>query len=406
MLLLAGLSGCISPSGNTSQGEKKTADAKSSITVPATNGFSANPNIPMSTAWSPHLTAGREPMAAKMAPSGGMVASCPAPAPVPVPVPVPPPAPAILQASAVLPISLVPMVTTPPNATSLPPALFPASIPVVTMPRSENAKDQPITTVSASQSSDPLTMTAKLDPTTPPRELNLTMASVPEVAPKKSPVADARPIKVATPLMRLVNTKRITLNFEVKDVGPSGLANVEVWYTQNCRDWKKHDGPSNSKSYVVEVDEEGMYGFTLVARSGLGLSKDPPVSGDQPQVWTIVDLTPPEVQLTEVTPNMDAKQPQVTIGWKASDKNFSRSPISLLYGETEAGPWRVIAANLENTGKYTWQLPTGTPPKFIVRVEATDLAGNISRVQSAKPLLLDNSTPGIEITSVEANASH
>ena len=217
-------------------------------------------------------------------------------------------------------------------------------------------------------------------------------------------MADHRPIKVSTPLMRLVNTKRITLNFEVKDVGPSGLANVELWYTQNCRDWKKYDAPTNSKSYVVEVDEEGMYGFTLVARSGLGLSKEPPASGDQPQVWTIVDLTPPEVQLTEVTPNVDAKQPQVTIGWKASDKNFSRSPISLLYSETEAGPWRMIAGNLENNGKFTWQMPSGTPPKFIVRVEATDLAGNVSRVQSAKPLLLDNSTPTVSITNVEANS--
>jgi len=202
--------------------------------------------------------------------------------------------------------------------------------------------------------------------------------------------------------MRLVNTKRITLNFEVKDVGPSGLANVELWYTQNCRDWKKYDTPKNQKAYVVEVDEEGMYGFTLVARSGLGLSKEPPVSGDQPQVWTIVDLTPPEVQLTEVTPNPDSKQ--VTIGWKASDKNFSRSPVSISYAETEAGPWRMVAANLESTGRFVWQMPTGTPPQFIVRVEATDLAGNVTRVQSSKPLLLDNSTPTVSITNVEANS--
>ena len=187
--------------------------------------------------------------------------------------------------------------------------------------------------------------------------------------------------KANMPLMRLVNTKRITLEFEVKDVGPSGLANVELWYTQNCRDWKKYDAPTNSKSYVVEVDDEGMYGFTLVARSGLGLSKDAPVSGDQPQVWTIVDLTPPEVQLTEVAPErIDAKQ--VTITWKASDKNFGRTPVGLSYAETEAGPWRPIAANLENSGKFVpGRCPTGTPPKFIVRVEAADLAGNITRVQ-------------------------
>jgi hypothetical protein len=410
MLLLAGLSGCISPSGNTSQGEKKTADAKSSMTVPAPNGFNATPTVPMNTVWSPHpdqRVAARpapEPMPARMDPAEGMAASRPVPIapPSPFSVPLAPP-PAILQASAALPPSLVPMVTTPPKASGTAPATFPASVPVVALPRTE--REQPITMVNATQRIDPLTTSAKVDANSVPRDYPIAAVALPDLAPAapKKATADARPIKVATPLMRLVNTKRITLNFEVKDIGPSGLANVELWYTQNCRDWKKYDAPTDSKAYVVEVAEEGMYGFTLVARSGLGLAKAPPVSGDQPQVWTIVDLTPPEVQLTEVTPNIDSKQ--VTIGWKASDKNFSRTPVSVSYAETEAGPWRVVAANLENTGRFIWQMPTGTPPRFIVRVEATDLAGNVTRAQSAKPLLLDNSTPTVSITNVEANVS-
>jgi hypothetical protein len=359
----------------------------------------------MSNVWSPQLdTRGAnrsvaDPMAARMAPAGGTVAARAAAPSGPPDSVAPPPLPAIVQTSAAMPQSIVPMVTTPASASA--PAAFPASLPVAAMPPIEKA--QPITTVSASQSTDPLANAAKVDANAASREA--VVAPPPEVVTPNSPkktTADARSAKSGMPLMRLVNTKRITLNFEVKDVGPSGLANVELWYTQNCRDWKKYDAPTNSKAYVVEVDEEGMYGFTLVARSGLGLSKEAPVSGDQPQVWTIVDLTPPEVQLTEVAPNADAKQ--VTIAWKASDKNFSRTPISLSYAETEAGPWRIIAANLENIGKYTWSMPAGTPAKFIVRAEATDLAGNVSRVEWKKALLLDNSTPTVSITNVESNS--
>ena len=407
MLLLAGIGGCISPSGNNGQGEKKTADARSSMTVPAPNGFNATPSVPMSNVWSPQLdTRGAnrsvaDPMAARMAPAGGTVAARAAAAPSGPPDSVPPPPPpTIVQTSATMPQSIVPMVTTPASASA--PAAFPASLPAAAMPPVE--KSQPITTVSASQSTDPLANAAKVDANAASREA--VVAPPPEVVTPNSPkktTADARPSKPGMPLMRLVNTKRITLNFEVKDVGPSGLANVELWYTQNCRDWKKYDAGANSKAYVVEVDEEGMYGFTLVARSGLGLSKEAPVSGDQPQVWTIVDLTPPEVQVTEVAPNADSKQ--LVIAWKASDKNFSRTPISLSYAETEAGPWRMIAANLENNGKYTWQMPPGTPAKFIVRAEATDLAGNVSRALWSKPLLLDNSTPTVSITNVESNSS-
>jgi hypothetical protein len=213
--------------------------------------------------------------------------------------------------------------------------------------------------------------------------------------------ADAKPGKAGAPLMRLVNTKRITLNFEVKDVGPSGLSSVELWYTQDCRDWKKYNAPTQAQAYVIEVDDEGMYGFTLLARSGLGLGKEPPGPGEQPQVWVIVDLTKPDVQLTEVTPPSSPRSQQVTIAWTAADKNLGRQPITLSYAEKEDGPWKVIAGNLENTGKYVWQAPANTA-RFLVRVEAADLAGNVGRAQSARPLLMDTSTPTVSIVGVEA----
>jgi len=85
--------------------------------------------------------------------------------------------------------------------------------------------------------------------------------------------------------VRLVNTKRITLNFEVKDVGPSAVQRRAVVHPGR-KDWKKYDAPTQAQAYVVEVDDEGMYGFTLLAKSGTGIGKEPPQSGDQPQVWS------------------------------------------------------------------------------------------------------------------------
>jgi hypothetical protein len=223
------------------------------------------------------------------------------------------------------------------------------------------------------------------------------------------PVHDAADGKVArtgAPLMRLVNSKRITLNFEVKDVGPSGVSGVELWYTRDCREWRKYEAPLQPKAYVVEVDDEGMYGFTLLARSGIGLGKAPPAPGDQPQVWVIVDLTRPEVHLAGVTPGVDQKQQQVTLTWSASDKNLARHPVSLFWSEKPEGPWKVMAANLENTGKYVWKVPTTIPPSFLVKVEAADLAGNIGSDQSGKPVLLDTRVPSVCIVNVEATDSH
>src|SRR5207248_5983412 len=154
--------------------------------------------------------------------------------------------------------------------------------------------------------------------------------------------------------------------------------------------------------YVTEVPEEGMYGFTLLAKSGLGLGKKPPQRGDSPQVWVEVDLTKPAVSLTDVRHGLGAKAREVTITWSATDRNLARRPITLAYAEKAGGPWVPFAANIENTGKYVWAMPAGAPNSFLVRVEAVDLVGNVGSAQSAKPLVIDMSQPSAVILGVDS----
>src|SRR5262249_59995288 len=83
-----------------------------------------------------------------------------------------------------------------------------------------------------------------------------------------------------------------------------GVAVVELWYTRSDgRNWQKYDERVNPQSpyvYVVEVNDEGLYGFTLVARNRAGFGEQPPKVGDSPQVWVEVDLTKPVVRLQGV----------------------------------------------------------------------------------------------------------
>lgn len=323
------------------------------------------------------------------------------------------PAPSVASAPVTTPrgsLVIQPLTPAVPTGNPTPPATLqlPPNMPVATTPRNDTSTERQVSHVAASPvingGGESILQMSRSEPkkltiAPPPTRNALTNAAIPAVG--VSEPTEVKPARQGSPLMRLVNTKRITLNFEIKDVGPSGLSTVELWYTQDCKDWKKYDAPTQAQAYVIEVDEEGMYGFTLVARSGLGLGKEPPAPGDQPAVWVIVDLTRPDVQLTEVTPPTSARNQTVTIGWKATDKNLGRGAINLAYAEKEDGPWKPIASNVENTGKYVWQVPQGLP-RFLVRVEAADLAGNVARVQSSRPILLDNSRPEVLITNVEA----
>jgi hypothetical protein len=364
-MLLAGLTGCVTFGNNAYNDKNRLPDPKAVSGLTPTGGPPAgNPgNLPPPaySAWSAHP---------------GHLANGPAA--------VPP----TLQTGTVLP-DLKPL---PAPAPAKPPEM-PAGMPVATTPKPDATEVKPASAVNVG--------TAKL-----PEIINGAKGESPRPAPvaRKDDEPSPTTSKIgAAPLLRLVNTKRITLNFEIADVGSSGVSAVDLWYTQDGREWKKHEAPTNAKAYVVEVDDEGMYGFTLVARSGIGLGKEPPAAGDQPQVWVIVDLTKPDLQLTEVVPTNKGKTQEVAIKWSASDKNLGRGPVTLSYAESEEGPWHVIAGNLKSAGSYNWQVPSGIPPRVFVRAEAADLAGNVGRSQSNKPIVMDASMPKVSIVNVEAN---
>ena len=77
-----------------------------------------------------------------------------------------------------------------------------------------------------------------------------------------------------------VKSLGVRLNYEIKNKGPSGVSLVELWYTQDGRTWNKYLEDSDQNNIVFNVKNEGVYGVTLLAKSGVGL-------GDRPRKWAI-----------------------------------------------------------------------------------------------------------------------
>jgi hypothetical protein len=229
---------------------------------------------------------------------------------------------------------------------------------------------------------------------------------VPGAAPRPAggATADAGP---GATNVRMVNSKRISINYELKEVGKSGIAVVELWYTRNeGRSWQKYDEKTTPQSpYVVTVNDEGLYGFTLVAKNRAGGGEPPPKVGDSPQVWVEVDLTKPVVHIGSVDVGRGAEAGTLTINYTATDKNIARQPISLSYAEKPDGPWTPIIQGEENTGRYVWRMPESVPFEFHVRVDAMDRAGNVGRAESAKPVIVDLSQPKVQVIGIDPAAN-
>jgi hypothetical protein len=201
---------------------------------------------------------------------------------------------------------------------------------------------------------------------------------------------------------RVVNTTDINLNYSIEDQGPSGVSSVELWMTSEGKGWQRYGEDADKTSpFAVKVPGEGVYGFTLLVKSGVGIGDQPPKAGDQPQLWIEVDQTKPLVQLQSADVGRGSDSGNVTITWNANDKNLTATPISLRYAESVEGPWLPIATDLDNSGRYIWRVPPATPFKFFVRVEAVDRGGNLARADSAKPVLVDTAQPKGRLLGVE-----
>ena len=216
---------------------------------------------------------------------------------------------------------------------------------------------------------------------------------------------DPGPARTIAPSgVRKVNSPRISLNYKIDDVGPSDVSTVEVWLKKEGATWQKYAKEAGRQGpFVVEVEGEGKYGFTLVAKSGVGLGERAPTGSDLPQVWVEVDLTRPVVAIREVVVGRGADTGSLSLTWTATDKNMSQLPISIYYAQKPEGPWLPVpgASNLPNTGSFVWRMQDGLPYQFHMRVEAIDEAGNIGTADTRETVKVDLATPKARVIGID-----
>jgi hypothetical protein len=200
----------------------------------------------------------------------------------------------------------------------------------------------------------------------------------------------------------LLRTNHLKLNYRLNEPGASAVAAVELWCTEDGHTWyKRADLPPQERAHVIDVDGDGVYGFTLIPRGRAGLAPRPPQDGDTPQILVEVDQTKPLVQVLGTSWAGSADQPAFRISYQASDTNLAGHPVSLCYSEAESGPWHTIARGLASTGTYVWKLPPSVPDRLILQVQALDSAGNVGAAQMALMCTQGGIVPSTSVISVE-----
>jgi hypothetical protein len=192
------------------------------------------------------------------------------------------------------------------------------------------------------------------------------------------------------------------LEYDVDSVGPSGIGRVELWGTRNGgKTWRRFPLDTSSRSpLLVNVEEEGIYGFRVVVTNGAGIGGKPPVSGDLPDLWIGVDLTKPTARILSARQGTEGEAGRLIITWQVEDKMLAARPISLWFRAEPTGSWIPIANGLENTGSYAWPIDSRTPTELYLRLEARDEAGNVGVYETPEPVSVDQSSPTIRVREI------
>jgi hypothetical protein len=201
---------------------------------------------------------------------------------------------------------------------------------------------------------------------------------------------------------RMVNSRRIELEYDVESIGSSGIAQVELWATRDAgRSWTMLGRDADKQSpYVVQVDEEGIYGFRIVIETANGLRSPNPQSGDLPEVWVGVDVTKPTARIVSVQQRGDEQGPTLDIRWESDDRLLPPRPITLSFAEQQDGPWTTIASGLPNTHSYDWRFDVRTPERIYVKLDVRDVAGNAASYVTPEPVVIERVRPQGRIRGV------
>lgn len=234
---------------------------------------------------------------------------------------------------------------------------------------------------------------------------NSTVEAPPIISP---PHQAAKPaIGSDQPARQIVNTTKVFLDYQIENAGLSGVGRVEAWITRDKgQSWHKVGAETKRKSPIeVQLPGEGLFGVTLIASNGRGVTAGPPAMGDAPDGWIEVDTTKPSAQITAVRNAVENGKAVVHIGWSSADKNFGDAPVELFFAATPQGPWLPIVKGLKSEGTHRWAPPVEIGAQAHLRLIAKDAAGNIGIASTLEPVLFDDpARPRAVIRNISTSA--
>lgn len=125
------------------------------------------------------------------------------------------------------------------------------------------------------------------------------------------------------------------------------------------------------------------------------------ISSTSSYITVMLDQTNPALTLGSI-PSVVRGTSSTDVSWTASDATAGLQSVILEYSSDGGSTYTQVADLTNLTSPYSWQTPTTDVTGALLRITATDAAGNSTQVVSSS-FNVDDSAPTVTITSPSAN---
>ena len=193
---------------------------------------------------------------------------------------------------------------------------------------------------------------------------------------------------------QLVKHHIFNLEYQVDDVGPSGVSAIELFVTEDGgQHWFTYGSDDDERSPVlIDTRGEGTFGFAVRVRNGLGFADDAPQPGQAPEMSVTVDESLPVIELVQPKMRTDGFG-TIQLSWQVREQNPAGTPVRLEYAATPNGPWALVFDWQSDQSEYQWEMRSRTPAQLYFRLLARDAAGNVATAQTMEPVVIDLHRP-------------
>jgi hypothetical protein len=173
------------------------------------------------------------------------------------------------------------------------------------------------------------------------------------------------------------NTRQFNLDFVLEQDAAKAVG-IELWATtdsgQTWSPWGISDSPEGPLQ--VEVVEDGKFGFYLSPIARSQTKPDPPMPGQEPSIWVVVDTNNPNPKINNAGVQ-EGTENVLAIDYNCFSNDVASRSATLSWSERPQGPWNTIECKLPNNGRYLWQYDNIRLRTLYLKIEAVDRASNV-----------------------------